>query len=171
MTALEECRNALELDPSFIPAQTLLAGVLARLGRHDDAITQAQKCLSLPGYELRGRGTLGRVYAIAGRKEEARKIASELETQQKPDRLASMLSNIHALLGDREKALQWLEEAYRERVSYLVFIGQTPEFESLHGDPRFEELLRRIGLPGTIEQHRPTSKDLRRKEHSPAEDP
>jgi hypothetical protein len=50
-------------------------------------------------------------------------------------------------LGDRENAFRWLEQAYKERASYLVFIGQGPAFESLFGDPRFEDLLRRIGLP------------------------
>jgi serine/threonine protein kinase/tetratricopeptide (TPR) repeat protein len=160
--ALEQCRKTLELDPTFIAAQAHLAWLLARVGRYDDAIAEVQKCLSLPGSDLRSRSSLGLVYAIVGRGEEARQIAGELESQQTPRNLASALPQIYAVLGDREKALQWLEEAYKERVSYLVFIGQSSEFESLHGDPRFEDLLHRIGLPGRTMQHHPTSTGLSR---------
>jgi TolB-like protein/Flp pilus assembly protein TadD len=158
--ALEQSRKALELDPSFVMAQAALAGMLARTGRYDDAVTEAQKSFSLPDSDMRARITLGVVYAIAGREEEARKIAGELERQGKPSNLASALPLIYATLGDRDRALHWLEEAYQARVSYLVFIGQLPELESLHGDPRFEDLLRRIGLAGRTVQHPPTSKDL-----------
>jgi eukaryotic-like serine/threonine-protein kinase len=168
--ALEQCRNALELDPTFIAAQASLAVLLARTGRHNDAVTEAQKCFSLPGSDLRGRSTLGLVYAIAGRAEEARNIAGELESQQTPCNLASALPYIYAALGDRDHALQWLGEAYKERVSNLVFISQAPECDSLHGDPRFEDLLRRIGLPQPTAQHPLISKDLPRNQHSAAED-
>jgi TolB-like protein/Tfp pilus assembly protein PilF len=157
--ALEQCRKALELDPTFIAAQAHLTWLLARAGRYDDAITEAQRCFSLPGGDLRGRSTLGLVYAIAGRAEEARKIAGELENQGKPGNLASA-SYIYAVLGDRDRALQWLEEAYRGRVSNLVFISHAPECDNLHGDPRFEDLLRRIGLPAATVHHPPASKDL-----------
>jgi serine/threonine protein kinase/tetratricopeptide (TPR) repeat protein len=169
--ALEQVRKTVELDPSFIPAQSLLATLLARIGRYDDAIAQAHKCLSLPGAELRARTTLGMVYAMAGREEEAREIAGELEGLQKSLTFVSVLPYIHATLGDREKVLQWLEEAYKQRASYLVFIDQAPEFESLRGDPRFDDLLRRIGLPQPAAQHPPASKDLPRNQNSAAEDP
>jgi serine/threonine protein kinase/Tfp pilus assembly protein PilF len=145
--ALEQCRKTLELDPTFIPARAHLASLLARLGRHDEAISEAQKFYSLTGGDLRGKSTLGRVFAIAGRVEEARKIAAELESQGTPGNLASAL--IYAVLGDCDHALQWLEEAYRARVSELVFIGHAPECDNLQGDPRFQDLLRRLGLPGT----------------------
>ena len=56
-------------------------------------------------------------------------------------------ARIYALLGDSDEALNWLEKAYQERVSALVFLRNDPSFESLDGDPRFTDLLRRIGLP------------------------
>jgi serine/threonine protein kinase/tetratricopeptide (TPR) repeat protein len=145
--ALDQCRKTLELDPSFIAAQALLARLLACAGYHDEAVTEAQKCFLLPGADLRSRSTLGLVYAIIGREDEARKIAGELEILQKPGNLASALPYIYGALADREKAIHWLEDSYKARVSSLVFITHAPEFESLHGDPRFEDLLRRIGLP------------------------
>src|SRR5215813_3501019 len=166
--ALEQCRRTVDLDPSFLAAQAHLARLLAHMGRYDDAIAQAQKCSSLPGADLRTRSTLGLVYAIIGREEEARNIAGELERQQKPGSLASALPYIFGALRDREKAFQWLEEAYRERVSSLVYISSQPVFDGLRGDPRFEGLLRRIGLPGTTVPHDPASKDVPRRRHSAA---
>jgi eukaryotic-like serine/threonine-protein kinase len=145
--ALEQIRKTVELDPSFIAAQALLAVLLSRAGYFDDAVAEAQKCFSLPGYELRAKTTLGMVYAIAGRTEEARSIAGEIENQPLLSKLTSGLPHIYAALGDRDQAMKWLEEAYHARVSNLVFICRAPELESLHGDPRFEGLLRRIGLP------------------------
>jgi non-specific serine/threonine protein kinase len=145
--AVEQIRKTVELDPSFIAAQALLAVLLSRAGYFDDAVAEAQKCFSLPGSELRAKTTLGVVLAIAGRTEEAMRIAEELENQPKLRKLTSGLPHIYGVLGDRDRALMWLEEAYQARVSNLVFICRAPELESLHGDPRFEELLRRIGLP------------------------
>ena len=164
--ALEQIRKTVDLDPSFIAAQSLLAELLASIGHYDDAIALAQKGFSLPGAELRAKTTLGLVYAITGREEDARKMAVELESQAKPGNLASGLPYIYAALGDRDRTLHWLEQAYEERVSNLVFIKQAPPFESLHGDPRFEDLLRHIGLPGTIVPHHPASKDVPRRLHS-----
>jgi TolB-like protein/Flp pilus assembly protein TadD len=137
--ALEQCRKTLELDPTFVAARAHLAALLVRLGRSEEAIAEAQK--------LRGKSALGRVYAIAGRTAEARTIAQELESQAKPASLASALPYIYAILGDRDRAFYWLEEAYLARVSELVFISQAADCDGLRGDPRFEDLLRRIGIP------------------------
>ena len=145
--ALEQIRKTVELDPSFIAAQALHAVLLARAGYFDHAVAEAQKCFSLPGYELRAKTTLGVVYAIAGRAEEAMKIAGELENLPQLLKFTSGLPHIYGALGDRDRALNWLQEAYDARVSNLVFICRVPEIESLHADPRFEELVRRIGLP------------------------
>jgi DNA-binding winged helix-turn-helix (wHTH) protein/TolB-like protein/Flp pilus assembly protein TadD len=145
--ALEQCRKTLELDPTFIATRAHRAVLLARLGRYDEALEEAQNFYSLTAADLRGKSALGRVYAIAGRFEEARKIAEELESQARPSNLASALPYIYAALGDRDRALYWLEEAYGARVSELVFIGHAPDCDSLRGDPRFEDLLRRIGIP------------------------
>jgi TolB-like protein/tetratricopeptide (TPR) repeat protein len=145
--ALEQICKTVELDPSFVAAQGLLAVLLSRAGHFDDAVAEAEKYLSLTGSDLRGKSILGAVYAIAGRAEEAMRIAGELENQPQLCKLTSGLPHIYGALGDRDRALKWLEEAYQGRVSNLVFICRAPELESLHGDPRFDELLRRIGLP------------------------
>jgi hypothetical protein len=55
-------------------------------------------------------------------------------------------AEIHALLGEKDQAFDWLDKAVNGRTAALVYIRSVPEFESLHGDPRFDDLLRRIGL-------------------------
>ena len=121
--------------------------LLAQKGLYKEAVKQAQKILTLTGLDIRGRATLGLVYAIGGRAREARKIAEDLERHEPRWQLAPDLAGIYAFLGDSDESLRWLEEAYEERVSSLVFLGDEPCFENLHGDPRFTDLLRRIGLP------------------------
>lgn len=150
--ALEQCRRTLELDPTFVAAQAHRTAILARLGRYEEAIAEAQNFYALTGGDLRGKSALGRVYAIAGKAEEARKIAEELENQGSPGNLASALPYIYAALGDHDRALQWLEQAFQARVSELVFIGQSQECDGLRADPRFVDLLRRIGFPADAKQ-------------------
>ena len=65
----------------------------------------------------------------------------------KPTVVETTLPYIYAALSDHDRALQWLEQAYSARVSELVFIGQLPELDGLRSDPRFVDLLRRIGFP------------------------
>jgi non-specific serine/threonine protein kinase len=147
--ALEQIRKTIELDPSLGPVQALFAVLLARAGYYDEALTEARKCIALPGADLRGRTALALVYAIGGKQEEALKIAGEIEAQPHERKISSGLAYIYGALGCRHQALDRLEEAYQARVSNLVFIGQSPELRSLHAEPRFEDLLRRIGLPPT----------------------
>ncbi len=56
------------------------------------------------------------------------------------------LARIYTCLGDTDQALKWLEAAYDERESQMIFLNTTPVFESLHSDPRFASLIQRIGL-------------------------
>ncbi len=145
--ALEQAQRTEELDPSFIPASAFLAVLLARLGRHEEAIAEALKCISLPGSDLRGRSTLGFVYGLAGRSKEALDIAISLEAEPFLRRVNCSLPYIYGVLGLRDKALASLQEACEVRVSSLVFAHRAPELRCLYQEPRFAELLGRIGLP------------------------
>jgi TolB-like protein/DNA-binding winged helix-turn-helix (wHTH) protein/tetratricopeptide (TPR) repeat protein len=87
-------------------------------------------------------------YAVAGRREEA--IATFHELQQLGEREyiePGWIAMVWVGLGDKEKAVDLLQEDYRLHSSFLVFLGSDPVFEPLHSDSRFRDLLRRIGLP------------------------
>lgn len=86
----------------------------------------------------------GLTYALAGRRDDARRILAELE-RTGGDTLR--VAQIHLTLGARDEALRWLEAAYEERNSNVPWIGITPSLRPLRNDPRFADLLRRMKLP------------------------
>jgi eukaryotic-like serine/threonine-protein kinase len=145
--AIDQIRKTIEIDPAFCGALALHAVLLARAGHFAEAIAEAHNYSSLLDGVGRSKTTLGLVYAYAGRVTEARKIAGELEAEPPLARLTSGLPAIYALLGDRERALEWFEEAYQARISNLVFLCRSPEFDSMRDDPRFQKVIERIGLP------------------------
>src|SRR5215469_715391 len=96
-----------------------------------------------PG-DTRSRCFLSMIYAISPKREEA---IAPVEELKKDAPFPGGLAFIYASLDDRDLAFEWLEKSYRERDAFLVFLPILPEFRSLHSDPRFADLLRRIGLP------------------------
>src|SRR5581483_5238056 len=88
------------------------------------------------------------VYALSGRVREAHQVLSDLNQGNGPRYVTALASaGVHAVLGEHEKAVELLEESYQERAASLVYTANHPMFERLHGDPHFEDLLRRIGVP------------------------
>jgi tetratricopeptide (TPR) repeat protein len=93
-------------------------------------------------------GELACVYARLGMRKEALTILDELK-----DRTARgwvdplILAFVYTDLGDKDQAFAWLDKAYEERATWIIWLGVEPKFDSLRSDPRLAELLRRIGLP------------------------
>jgi len=141
---LKQYLKTLELNPSFVASYGQLAGLYARKSMHDKALELAEKFVALSGRDTRSRFFLSMVYAISGKREEA---IAYMEDVKKDASFHGGLAVIFASLGDREHAFEWLEKSYQERDAFLVFLPILPEFRNLHGDPRFADLLRRIGLP------------------------
>jgi len=80
-----------------------------------------------------------------GDAEEARRLVKELESN--PGSLASTVAQISASLGDRANALTWLEESYRRREEFMIFMAVAPILPPLRGEPRFQAVLRQINYP------------------------
>ncbi|MFG1690651.1 TPR end-of-group domain-containing protein [Gemmatimonadota bacterium] len=140
----EEARKSLELHPDFPMGLSVLGGVLAEMGRFEEAYAAHQRAGAIS--PMWGWG-LGTAYALAGRSEEAREFAREMQenfTQWDTWGLAE----IYATLGDNDEAMRWLEEAVDQRHSYIMWINHFPPFRPLRDDPRFQELARRVGAPG-----------------------
>jgi len=71
-----------------------------------------------------------------------------LEKNWKPDGLSSVfLASIHAYRNEKDAAFEWLEKAFQERASFLMYLKIVRYFDNLHGDPRFDDLVKRIGIP------------------------
>jgi DNA-binding winged helix-turn-helix (wHTH) protein/TolB-like protein/Tfp pilus assembly protein PilF len=144
--AAAQCRKALELDPDFIPALFSLANALSHLGRFDEALAASARAVEAsarhPLIVTAHAGTL----ASAGRHEEARRELDELLATGAPV-LPYSLATVHARLGDRERALECLERACDELNTHLNDLNIELEFAPLRDDPRFRDLVRRVGLP------------------------
>ena len=147
--AIAEFRKTVELDPLFGATHQLLAYAYARKGMWHDAMAESEQGLALSGGSLRARGIWAAGHALMGRQLEARKVLDELKKESGPPHFqhAFGCAAIHAELGEQDGAFEWLDKAWQGRAGNLVYLGSDPHFENLQGDPRFGDLLRRIGLP------------------------
>jgi TolB-like protein/Tfp pilus assembly protein PilF len=144
--ALAQYRKSLDLDQNFARAHWGIAEPYVMKGEYESAVTELQAARQLDESPI-VLALLGHAYAAAGRKGEAQNILNELKQQSKVKYVDSyFLAEIHAALGEKERALQELEDAYRERSSWLVWIKVEPKFDGLRSDPRFADLVRRVGL-------------------------
>jgi len=145
--ALEQLQKALELDPNFVWAHVYLAQVCARKGRYEESLAACERVASLFEGNAYSRTLHGLILAIAGRTDEAKMIVNDLKKQPKLDSMALMsLADTYSVLDEKDVAFEFLERAYQERVSLMIFLGVYPTFDNIRSDPRFTDLLRRMGL-------------------------
>lgn len=146
--AIEHLQRTLEMDDDFVYARFHLGLCHAHRGDYDKAIAELGLAIEHAG----GRGALiqaalGYAYAVAGRRDEALQILSQLQTiPMNRDVSPFYLAMIYAGLDDREQALKWLESACEERYNWMVWLGVEPMFANLRGEAPFDAMLRRIGL-------------------------
>lgn len=146
--AVAQYHKALELNPNHPNARPLLALVYEQQGRYPEAIAELEKAAGFFEGTSRVRGPLGRLYGLAGRETEARALLAELERErQGPSYIAADdIAAIHAGLGETDLAFEWLQRACEERGAALVNLKVEPAFDRLREDPRFQQLLRCVGL-------------------------
>jgi TolB-like protein/Tfp pilus assembly protein PilF len=152
--AIEQYRKTLEMDGNYGYAIALSGYAYAAKGDYEQAIASYQKYESVIGAATSEQCYLAYALAKAGRREEAEAIRTELESTTEYVSLAE-LALLHAGLGETEPAFSALERAYSEHDPQLQFLGTEPHYDSLRDDPRFDDLLRRIGLPKQIYETMP----------------
>jgi len=145
--AIEQCRKTIEMDSNFAVAHWHLGLVYQQKGLYEEAISELQKAITLSGNSPLMIAALGHAYAKAGKRNEANRVLDELQKLSAVSYVSSLeLAAIYAALGEREQAFQRLEKSYEERCFHLVNLNVRPEFAPLRSDPRFNNLMRRIGL-------------------------
>ena len=103
--------------------------------------------LSISGGAPQALGVLGHGYAVAGMKAEAQKVLAELKDLSRRRYVAPLdIAVIYVGLGDKAQAFEWLEKAYEDHSDRLTWIRFWPQFDSLRGESRFQDLLRRMNL-------------------------
>lgn len=145
--ALQHSQKTLELDPNFFYSRMVLASAYSEKGMHEEAIREGEEAVRVSGGMPSSKVTL--VLAKAGQLDGARKILEKLKRQPKLDNISEYLvAAVHAILGEKDEALERLERAYEQRNLWLFLRG--PMFDSLRDDPRFANLCPRIGLPESM---------------------
>ena len=133
------------MDPTFALAHNQLGQAYLQKQMHDEAIAELQKAVQLSAGSPTCIANLARVYAASGKRSEAAKLLSDLKKRSNPGYShASEIAVIYAALGDKNQAMTWLEKGYEERFNPGVLLR--PGFDPLRSDPRFQDLVRRIGL-------------------------
>jgi TolB-like protein/DNA-binding winged helix-turn-helix (wHTH) protein/Flp pilus assembly protein TadD len=144
--SIRESRKTIELDPNFALAHNQLGQAFLQKRMHEEAVAELQKGVQLSGGSPTIMANLARAYVASDKKSEAIKLLNELKERSNPGAShASEIAMIHVALGETDQAMNWLEKGYDERFNPSVLFR--PGFDPLRSNPRFRELLRRIGLP------------------------
>lgn len=146
--AIEQLHRLLEADPNFVVAHELLGQLYTQKQMYDAAITEFQKALTLdPVDSSRILLETGEAQALAGRKAEANKVLQEVKNISKQKYVpAYLVAQFYACTGEKDMAFEWFQHAFEVRDRTLTALGFDPLLDNLRPDPRFTELLRRVGL-------------------------
>jgi TolB-like protein/Tfp pilus assembly protein PilF len=145
--AIRESRSELAVQPDRAVNLTFLGFALIANNQPADAIPVLEKAVSLSKGSPGATAVLVRAYAHAGRRSDALRLLAELKRRSKEGYIpAGAFVNAYLGLGDNEQAFYWLEQAYKEQSNILQFLKTHPYFDPIRSDPRFAELVRRVGL-------------------------
>jgi serine/threonine-protein kinase len=145
--ATDQYKKTLELDPNFSAAHGMLGWLYGVRGKFNEAIAELQKVRTLAGSGPFVLGHLGYCYGRAEKRNDAINILNELFEFSKQGYSVSFdIGFVYYGLGDKEKTFEWLEKAYQERSSWLLYLNADPMWDSLRSDLQFIALMRKIGL-------------------------
>jgi TolB-like protein/Tfp pilus assembly protein PilF len=146
--AIRQFRSTLELDPSYVSARWGLGAAYAQQHLYSDAVKELSQAQTLSEGSPLILGHLGFAYGLSGARKEAAQTVSELQSLAAREYVPSTaVALVQTGLGNNAAALDWLDRAYDEHDFSLVFLQVAPWFESLRGEARFEQLIRRMQLP------------------------
>jgi len=146
--AIEQCQKTLAMESTFIPAHLLLGEVNLAKGQFPEALAELKKALELSEGDTNELAALAYGHALAREPAEARKILQDLKERSQQTYVQPLdLATIQIGLGDRDEAFAWLSKAFDDRSAGLVYLKVDPVFNNISSDPRFANLVSRIGLP------------------------
>ncbi len=146
--AIEQIRKGMEIDPGSPLYHPMIGDAYAYVGHPEKAIEECETALagrrSVPPIRLMAAAT----YAKIGKVAQARSILEEDEKAwSRGSAISFYIAAVHARLGEKDVAFEWLEKAFEDRIGLLVHLKTIPLLDALHGDPRFDALVKRIGIP------------------------
>jgi TolB-like protein/DNA-binding winged helix-turn-helix (wHTH) protein/Flp pilus assembly protein TadD len=145
--AIDLSRRTLEMDPTFVPAHIALGAAYEDQGIWAQAIGEYQKAVDVSQKSPPALAALGSAYGYSGNQTGARGIVSSLQAASKSHYVSAFdMAVVFAGMGDSDNAFGWLEKAYTDRESQMAFLNVTRRFGRMRSDPRFADLLHRMGL-------------------------
>ena len=145
--AYAQMQKTMELNPQFWGAHWVLGQYYREKKQYSESIAELQKAVALGGGYTLAKSTLAYTYAVAGKRAEAIEIVRELEAKSQETYVSpAHIAVIYAGLGDKDVAFAWLEKAYLARARAMAWLNVSREWDGLRADPRFEALLRKVGL-------------------------
>jgi len=147
--AIGQCQKTLALDSSFAPAHLLLGRAELQNGQFGDATAELEKALDLSEGDTNELAALAYGDAVSHDAANARKILEQLKDRSQQTYVPPLaLATIHIGLGEAHQAFDWLAKAFEDRSAGLVYLKVDPVFDPVRSDPRFGEMVQRVGLPG-----------------------
>jgi len=145
--AINQCRKTLDMDPNFGLAHLCIGISSVNEGHFQEGITELQKGVELLPGNPYAMGHLGIDYALSGDQARARDVLNKLKNPSQPYLPAYSIALVYAGLADKEQTVSWLKKGYAERNDEIVYMKIEPVLDPIRSDPRFQDLLRRVGFP------------------------
>jgi TolB-like protein/Tfp pilus assembly protein PilF len=148
--AIAQIQRSLQIEPTFARAHMVLAEAYAHRGAYDQALAETELARGLGGAGVELTADIGYILAVAGRRDEAVKVAEQLAAQygSGQDGAATGAATVYAGLRDVERTMEWLERAWEKRDPAIADLKVDPRFDGVRADARFVALLKRAGLAG-----------------------
>lgn len=145
--SIQQYLKTIELDDGFALAHRRLAQTYQQTQRFSEADAEFRKALALSGEDVELLSARGHFYATVGEKDKANEVLRQLEVFARSRYVPAYLAaRIHVGTGNFDRAFQLLEQAREERYGYLAYLKVEPMWDDIRGDPRFEELVSRVGV-------------------------
>jgi TolB-like protein/Tfp pilus assembly protein PilF len=145
--AVDECEKAKQLDPEYFMLHFIAGRAHMRLNNYAQAIAHLKASRTGTGEFPLMDAALGLAYAVSGKKGLTAKMAEQFKAAAKKRYIPpTYFGMLFAGLGDKDKAMMWLEKAYDDRADGLTWLNVEPMLDDVRSDPRFQDLIRKIGL-------------------------
>jgi len=145
--AIEQARRTLELYPDALQGWAVLGNALVAQGRLQEAVSAFERCVSI-ARDSWSLACLGFTYYSLGQKDRGDGLLAELMERSKREHVSpDVFAALYTAMGDRDAAFRWLERAFEERSALLFWLKAGVGWDGLRDDPRFHDLVRRLGLP------------------------
>jgi Flp pilus assembly protein TadD len=146
--AIQYSRTMQDLDLSVYGVYWFGGWALEQQGKFPEAIAWLQRAVALTGGIVHTRSALGHAYGVSGDKVKAKEVLGQLKELSKQRYVPAYdIAMVYLGMGEKEEAFRWLERGYEERSAWMVYLNIDPRLDGLHTDPRFRELVHRVGLP------------------------